>query len=69
MISAGWRSGSTAVQRLLVSSGDAMIWGEPLTTSEIYLRLRRLLVEGVEAPHNKQRSLAVENVNAALAEK
>ncbi len=29
LFSAGWRSGSTLLQRLLCSSGDALIWGEP----------------------------------------
>jgi hypothetical protein len=29
LLSAGWRSGSTLVQRLLVSSGDLLVWGEP----------------------------------------
>ena len=30
ILSAGWRSGSTLLQRLLCSSGEAVIWGEPL---------------------------------------
>lgn len=30
VFSAGWRSGSTLVQRLLMSSGKVVIWGEPL---------------------------------------
>lgn len=29
VLSAGWRSGSTLVQRLLVSDPDVLIWGEP----------------------------------------
>jgi hypothetical protein len=29
LLSAGWRSGSTLVQRLLASSGDVLVWGEP----------------------------------------
>ena len=29
LLSAGWRSGSTLVQRLLVSGGDLLMWGEP----------------------------------------
>jgi len=29
LLSAGWRSGSTLVQRLLVSSGSLLMWGEP----------------------------------------
>lgn len=30
VLSAGWGSGSTLVQRLIISSGEALIWGEPL---------------------------------------
>ncbi|WP_017324077.1 sulfotransferase [Synechococcus sp. PCC 7336] len=29
IFSAGWRSGSTLLQRMLMSSGDLLIWGEP----------------------------------------
>jgi hypothetical protein len=29
VLAAGWRSGSTLVQRMLVSSHEAIIWGEP----------------------------------------
>src|SRR5262245_48832244 len=29
ILSAGWRSGSTLVQRCVMSGGEAMIWGEP----------------------------------------
>lgn len=30
VLAAGWGSGSTLVQRLLMSSGEAFLWGEPL---------------------------------------
>lgn len=30
IFSAGWRSGSTLLQRLVISSGEILIWGEPL---------------------------------------
>lgn len=29
VLSAGWRSGSTLLQRLVCSSGDTLVWGEP----------------------------------------
>lgn len=29
ILSAGWRSGSTLLQRMVISGGDALIWGEP----------------------------------------
>ena len=29
LLSAGWRSGSTLLQRLIMSSGEVLMWGEP----------------------------------------
>jgi len=29
VLAAGWRSGSTLIQRLLCSTGEALVWGEP----------------------------------------
>jgi hypothetical protein len=34
IFSAGWRSGSTLVQRLLVSGKDLLVWGEPYSISD-----------------------------------
>jgi hypothetical protein len=39
ILSAGWRSGSTLLQRLLVSNRDVLIWGEPYSPSNITGRL------------------------------
>jgi Sulfotransferase family len=33
IFSAGWRSGSTLLQRLIMSSGNVIIWGEPYSYS------------------------------------
>lgn len=30
ILSAGWGSGSTLIQRLIISSGEYLVWGEPL---------------------------------------
>ena len=35
LLAAGWRSGSTLLQRVLMSSGDVMIWGEPFARSGV----------------------------------
>ncbi len=35
LLAAGWRSGSTLLQRVLMKSGDMMIWGEPFGRSGI----------------------------------
>jgi hypothetical protein len=45
VLSAGWRSGSTAVQRLIISGGTCFVWGEPYPTSRILPRLQRMAVE------------------------
>ena len=45
VLSAGWRSGSTALQRLIISGGTAYIWGEPYPTSRLLPRLQRIAVE------------------------
>jgi hypothetical protein len=39
VLSAGWRSGSTLVQRLIISSGEALIWGEPFGTASIFRQM------------------------------
>jgi hypothetical protein len=43
LLSAGWRSGSTLFQRLVISSKDAIIWGEPLGESAIIQRMAHSL--------------------------
>lgn len=41
VLSAGWRSGSTLVQRLLCSDGSTLIWGEPFGDRIPLVRLAR----------------------------
>jgi hypothetical protein len=41
LLAAGWRSGSTLLQRLAVSSGEALIWGEPYGRAAIIPGLTR----------------------------
>lgn len=43
IFSAGWRSGSTLLQRLLCSSGEIVIWGEPLCDAAIIPRMAKSL--------------------------
>lgn len=35
LLAAGWRSGSTLLQRVLMSSGELMIWGEPFARAGV----------------------------------
>lgn len=44
VLSAGWGSGSTLVQRLIISSEKALIWGEPLDISAVVHRMSLTLV-------------------------
>lgn len=39
VLAAGWRSGSTLVQRVLMSADEVMIWGEPFARSGLVARL------------------------------
>lgn len=39
VLASAWRSGSTLVQRMLVSSGDLLMWGEPYDHSSLIRRL------------------------------
>ena len=39
LFSAGWRSGSTLLQRLLCSSSEVVIWGEPLGDAAVIPKL------------------------------
>lgn len=44
ILSAGWRSGSTLLQRLVISSGEIFIWGEPLGDAGVIPKLADSLV-------------------------
>jgi hypothetical protein len=41
---AGWRSGSTWLQRLLMSSGQIIIWGEPFTHSLLIQKMSSQMI-------------------------
>ncbi|MFQ5745732.1 MAG: sulfotransferase [Gemmatimonadota bacterium] len=43
ILSAGWRSGSTLLQRLITSAEGVMIWGEPFAHSDFIRRLAESL--------------------------
>lgn len=43
IFSAGWRSGSTLLQRLVVSSGEVGLWGEPLGATGMIPKLAHSL--------------------------
>jgi Sulfotransferase family len=43
IFSAGWRSGSTLLQRLVNSSGEYLMWGEPYARSDQVVRLAESL--------------------------
>lgn len=43
IMAATWRSGSTLLQRLVVSSGEALVWGEPWNRTDLVGIMRRSL--------------------------
>ena len=43
IFASGWRAGSTLLQRLVVSGGDALIWGEPWAFCDHVRTLARTL--------------------------
>lgn len=43
LFSAGWRSGSTLLQRLLCSTNELVVWGEPLGNSAVVANLASTL--------------------------
>ena len=51
IFSAGWRSGSTLLQRLIVSSGEIMIWGEPHGNAAIIPRLGQSFAAILHEPY------------------
>ena len=52
LLAAGWRSGSTLLQRLICSSGEILVWGEPYGgTGLIPLLTRATQVLGERWPH------------------
>jgi sulfotransferase family protein len=44
IFAAGWRSGSTLLQRLVVSTGSYFIWGEPYHQTDVIRRLAESLI-------------------------
>jgi hypothetical protein len=44
VLSAGWRSGSTLLQRLINSSGSVLMWGEPLQECGLFAHLADMLL-------------------------
>jgi hypothetical protein len=44
ILASSWRSGSTLLQRLVVSSGKALVWGEPWAHLDLVRRLAHSLV-------------------------
>lgn len=69
VLSAGWRSGSTAVQRLIVSGGEAFVWGEPYPTGRLLARLTRMAAEATAADNGTERVLVPEDVDRSLSQR
>jgi len=44
VLAAGWRSGSTLMQRLVASTGEIFMWGEPYDHAALVMRLAESLL-------------------------
>ncbi len=44
IFSSGWRAGSTYLQRLVMSSGKVLIWGEPFDKSDLIQSLSTSMI-------------------------
>lgn len=64
VLSAGWRSGSTAVQRLIVSGGSAYVWGEPFPTCKLLGRLDRIARESLTVDAQPDRVVTTTDISA-----
>lgn len=53
ILSAGWRSGSTALQRLILSSGQTIVWGEPYEAEGLTHHLVETLRAVAHRPEKK----------------
>ena len=67
IFSAGWRSGSTLLQRLVISSGKIVIWGEPLGRAALAPAFSRSLL-GIERDWPPDHYMEVFNNISALTE-
>ena len=66
LLSAGWRSGSTFVQRLICSDPRVLIWGEPLEDRLIVPRLHAMLASFT--PHDGHIKYAIDSLRGELSE-
>lgn len=54
ILSAGWRSGSTLLQRLVMTGQSVLIWGEPYSHARVFHYLSRVVTAITEEwPHNE----------------
>ncbi|KXI28498.1 sulfotransferase family protein [Paraglaciecola hydrolytica] len=63
IFSAGWRSGSTLLQRLVLSSEDILMWGEPFDKSNIVESMSESLIHFSDYWPPKTSYLNEEDVN------
>lgn len=58
LLASSWRAGSTALQRLVVSSGQALIWGEPYRDCN-YIQLLAASLQALSNTHPTDRELHI----------
>ena len=63
ILSAGWRSGSTLLQRLILSAKEVVIWGEPFDKSGIVKNLSNMFLPFCKEWPPENYYLKEENLN------
>lgn len=53
LFATGWRTGSTLLQRILVTDPHLLLWGEPLGELTLVTRIAEILNQFSTFPHNK----------------
>jgi hypothetical protein len=67
LLATGWRSGSTLLQRILVTDPRVMLWGEPLGEMALVSEIARMLSRLSTFPELRERCEANDQVFSSLA--
>jgi len=67
LLAAGWRSGSTLLQRILVTDPNVLMWGEPLGEMALFSEMAKMLSRLSTFPQLKELCAADEAIFSSLS--
>ena len=67
LLSTGWRSGSTLLQRILVTDPRVLLWGEPFGETAVFTHLSKMLCVLADSPAFKPVNAGKDNRFATLS--